>query len=73
MKTYIVAYVSFHDNNLKQELVRADSVAEAMVMSSFIHGMSFTSLDEETIKYAMFNADSLISAMEVNICQCHME
>ncbi len=73
MKTYVVAYVSFHDNNLQQEIVNANSSAEAMVMSSFIHGFSFTSLDDETIKNTIFNADALISAMEVKLCSCHTE
>lgn len=73
MKTFVVAYVSFYDNELKQEIVQADSTAEAMVMSSFIHGYSFTSLDDEVIKSAMFNADILISAMEVKLCSCPTE
>lgn len=71
MKTYVVAYVLFHDNDLKQELVTATSVEEAMMMSSFIHGFSFpTPLTEELIKSTIFNADALITAMEVKLCQC---
>ena len=74
MKTFVVAYVSFHDNDLKQELVHASSSEEAMVMSSFIHGFSFpTPLTEELIKSTIFNADALISAMEVKLCQCPTE
>lgn len=73
MKTFVVAYLSLEENELKQELVTAESVEEAMLMSSFVKSYVFLNLDESHIKNVVADNDAFISAMEVKLCSCPME
>ena len=64
MPKYVVAYVSFHDDVLTQEIVEASSEFEAIKnkLGEILYG------DEETVehlKQLAFDHDSRVSAIEI--------
>jgi hypothetical protein len=67
MKQYCVAFVSFHENDIVQEMVWANSAEDAVKHSSFDLRFCFpekcTTLEEA--KCNAFDADCLFSVVEV--------
>lgn len=68
MNTYVVAYVSLFDHDLKQFTVKAKSASEAMIIGLCQEGWNFEGADDltlEEIKTEAFNGDTLISAYKI--------
>jgi hypothetical protein len=67
MKAFVVAYVSFHDNNLVMDKVYATSKLDAA--HQFLRSQGeFTKAYSELakLKAAMFDSDALIEVLELN-------
>lgn len=66
MKKFVVGFISFFDNELKLEIVYAESKAEAMRKCSFTQGYEFpANAPAEMIETIMFDCDSAISTLEI--------
>lgn len=64
MNKYIVAFISFHDNELTQELIEADSEVEAVKikLGETLYGDE-TTLEE--LKSLAFDCESMISVYKL--------
>lgn len=64
MSKYVVAYISFHDNELTQQIVEAESEIKALqqVMGETIYGDE-TSVAE--IQQFAFDCDSMVSVIAI--------
>ena len=64
MNKYVVAFISFHDNVLTQEIIEAESeiAAAKQKMGETLYGDE-TSLEE--IKSLAFDCDSMISVFKI--------
>jgi hypothetical protein len=75
MKTFVVAYISFMDNELKMEKVKAESDVKACqdyMMKEWNSGDNSDDIrwilelpDMEAIKQQCYDCDSMINAIEV--------
>lgn len=69
MKTFVVAYMSFFDNDLTQEIVTADTPQEAIWKHSKLQDPCWdpteAGKDVETIKEYLFGCDVLAAVIEV--------
>ena len=68
MNKYVVAFIDFFSNDLKQELIEAENAREAVLESSF--GLDFALEDEdstfEECKQKAFDADCMFSVIKVS-------
>lgn len=67
MKAFVVAYVSFHDNNLVMDKVYADSKVDAA--KQFLKSQGDFTEDYSklsTLKSDLFDGDALIEVFELN-------
>lgn len=71
MKIFVVAYISFMDNNLYQTVVLADSKISAMKKELVLRGWDINDIadtvDEEELKCFAFDCDCMVSVIEVVI------
>ncbi len=70
MSKFVVAYISFFDNILEQDIVEAVTSIEAMLYVLGLKGFTYgdlikSSSSEEDVKMLAFNSDSMISAIEI--------
>lgn len=72
MNTYVVAYISFYDNELRQNVIQSTSKRQAMLDYLaqyqdlvFNEADLLTMNDAEAIMDVCFNMDSAISAIEI--------
>lgn len=66
MKTFVVGFLSFFDNDLCLNKVQAENPVDAIKTSGFVEGYDIpvnATMDE--IQEIMFNYDSVISVIEV--------
>ncbi len=69
MKTFIVAYMDYFDNDLTQTKVEAETIEEAVLSRLGIKGYDtsdWTKMRYHEIKDEAFNCDSLVSAYELD-------
>lgn len=67
MNQYVVAFISFFENELKQELVPADSAIDAVRSCSFgIDWVVEDTEDYEKAREVAFNADCMFSVIKVS-------
>lgn len=67
MKRFVVAYISFHDNELVQYIYLAEDEYSALKNFMIINGMEpYDDLETvESLKQFAFDCDSMVSAIEV--------
>lgn len=66
MNRYVVGFISFFDNELKQEIIEANSPEEALVHSKFIGDYEFpANASVDTIQQIMFDCDSAVNVIQV--------
>lgn len=66
MKTFVVAFISFFDNVIKQEVIAGASKVAAMREYLQLDQLEFDEIDtEEKIYEYANNSDSAISAIEI--------
>lgn len=67
MKKFVVAYISFFDNNLKQQIVTGTDELSVMQYVMMQNGVDLTDTPKEieALKQFAFDCDSMISAIEV--------
>jgi hypothetical protein len=69
MNKYVVAYMSFFDNNLKQHVVSADSPVEAALQVLTTSGWDCSIIPDcstiEELKDVCIDSDAVISVMEI--------
>lgn len=67
MKQFVVAYLSFFDNELKMQQVFAADAVSALRSSFYLEGYEFPdNATVEDIQRTMFECDVVIGVMEVN-------
>lgn len=62
---YCVAFISFHNNELVQEIIEANSWKEALQKHSMIDYDIKVSDDMETAKVEFFDGDAVFSVIEL--------
>lgn len=64
---YVVAYMSFFDNNLKQMVVKATSDVEAALHVLMLEGWEFVAegATMAQLKDECFNSDAVINVLEI--------
>lgn len=74
MKTFVVAYTNFFDNDLTLEIVTADTPEEAIWKHSKLLDPCWKKTDAgdnvEDIKQYLFNTDVLATVIEIRAHQC---
>jgi hypothetical protein len=69
MNKYVVAYMSFFDNNLKQHVVSADNQVEAALQVLTASGWDCSIIPNcstiEELKGVCIDSDAVISVMEI--------
>ena len=66
MKTFVVGYLSFFDNEIEMEKVQAENELEAVKNSKFLAENDLTGYDSvDEIDYMLSGCDATISVIEV--------
>jgi hypothetical protein len=68
MTRYAVAYISFHDNDMKMQIIDANSERNALIFTLKLQGWETSDLDllkatPEELKQYAFDCDSMIGAI----------
>jgi hypothetical protein len=64
---YVVAYMSFFDNNLKQIIVRANTDVDAAIHVLMLEGWEFVNdgATMQQLQEECFNSDAVINVLEI--------
>lgn len=65
MRTYAIAYLSFFENGLHQQVVQAESPAAALRLAGTALGYDLKGESPEEILRAAYGLDCVVSAIEV--------
>ena len=68
MKTFVVAWINFFDNELNQEVVKAENEIEALLKSSqnlIDEEAMEDNPDLQTLKIRAFDTDGMISVIQI--------
>lgn len=68
MKTFVVAYINWFDNDLKMTKVEDESAIKALYTGAYINGLDTSDLhtvDPEEFKQFCFDCDCMMEVYEV--------